>query len=485
VQVIDALKYKFNASSNSYLLLLGNIFQTAIQLFTYSFLSHVLSMELYGNFRQITFLGQLFIVIASLGLGQSMYYFLSKASNAQERSLAWIGHYTIAGLASVFLFVLCIVNGKALQDFFNLESYSLLMIGTAFAFINVLQGLHLNTYLHLKKYPFYFYGQVVLGLAKIGAVLWYYYAQYSIEFIFWAWTILHAISFLIYFIVEYRHILLQRIDIKAIWTSLRPVLVYAIPIGLGTMSGVLMQQTDKWIFTYFDNSSASFAILSNVTFQITFIHGFYTAFSSVAFPKLVQAWKEGLVQDFIQIRNNYIKEVIPWVIPITIGVMFWSEELLNLVFGEVYGTYALYFSIFSSTMLIRVMSFNDTFLALGKSTYMVSIQLIEFIINVILSWVLIWNYGIAGAVWAYTIIVFLYAVVALYLASRVTKTSFSDQAPFSFWFKTIAIFSVWAIVLQSIGAQFEWKGMYWIEMLGFGIFFILYHFNPRLARLLQ
>jgi O-antigen/teichoic acid export membrane protein len=157
VQVIDALKYKFNASSNSYLLLLGNIFQTAIQLFTYSFLSHVLSMELYGNFRQITFLGQLFIVIASLGLGQSMYYFLSKASNAQERSLAWIGHYTIAGLASVFLFVLCIVNGKALQDFFNLESYSLLMIGTAFAFINVLQGLHLNTYLHLKKYPFYFY----------------------------------------------------------------------------------------------------------------------------------------------------------------------------------------------------------------------------------------------------------------------------------------------------------------------------------------
>lgn len=196
-------------------------------------------------------------------------------------------------------------------------------------------------------------------------------------------------------------------------SSMRELLSYSLPLFLGGIMGVIVGWSDTLFLGYFKTSidvGIYNAALPTANLLLVIPSTFLTLFLPII---------TGLcaTKKFVEIKKIY-KTVTRWVFyinfPVFLLMVFFSKQVLNILFGLAYVPGYLALSILSFGFLVHTFftTSGGILKALGRTEMLLFISIIATILSVFLNVMLIPKYGSAGAAVATSSSFFISAILA-------------------------------------------------------------------------
>lgn len=218
----------------------------------------------------------------------------------------------------------------------------------------------------------------------LNSLLWLLPITYLLMTVFEGWLILRYITHP-WILPDLRFI---RKTVNASWTF----------VGFQSVLAV----SNLLIFIYLSKFADELSVgYYNAASQLSSI--LFLVFQSIvlgAFPVMCQRFLEG-VDGFKELSNQVIEILFTISIPLIIGLFFLAQPLMLLVYGNTeFLPAAAVLQALSLTMILRIFSsvFGRDLLAAGREKKVFNIVFIDSLINAILGFVLIYFYGLMGAV---------------------------------------------------------------------------------------
>lgn len=402
----------------SIVLYANNAFVAILNFISIAFLSHVLLPQDYGSYKYMFMIINICVALGSLGFSQAVFYYIYQASNKIEE----YAYLNASRFCLILSFGVSVISFYILNNFLTVDQsgyafnkYYGVLIGIIFSAI--LQSIELNVFLKNTSSWFYFTNMISSYIVRL--VLFYvaYLHQSDLYTYVNIWFLNALLSTLINQI--YLEFLYEGSAFKLPKKYILQIIKYSMPIGIALFFGVVLVQVDRVVLTYLFKDPIKLAIISNGNFEVPLITAFYASFSTIAFPKMLKAFNANQKSDMLKYRHEYQINVALLLFPIVLSFIFFSAEIMRVVFGEFYISSAKLFSVYSITFLFRFTSYHDLFLISKKTKYIAFIQAAELIFHVVLTYVFIQMFSLIGASIAVLVTNIFYFIVASYLGSRV------------------------------------------------------------------
>lgn len=428
----------FRAHKESIILYANNASVAILNFLSIAFLSHILIPNDYGMYRYMLMLVSICISLGSLGFSQAVFYYIYQAANKAEE-YAYINANRIAILMSfalsVALFYLISKILPIADNTFAIDRYNGLLIAVIFA--GIVQSIELNIFLKNHKTWFYFTNIICSYIIRLTLFYVAYLSQASLFTYVNIWFLNSLLSIVINQI--YIEILYDSQKFRISKLFIKQVIMYSLPIGAGLFFGVLLSQVDRVVLTYLFKDPVKLAIVSNGNFEVPIITAFYTSFYTIAFPKMLYAYNSGNKHEMLFYRHEYQRVVAILLFPIVLSFIFFSQEIITIVFGNYYVESVKLFTVYAITFLFRFTSYHDLFMVTKKTKYIAYIQAIELVVHIILTFVFINMFDIIGASIAVLVTNIMYFAVASYLGAKAADVPFFKLYPFKNLLKQILI----------------------------------------------
>ncbi|WP_153633122.1 polysaccharide biosynthesis C-terminal domain-containing protein [Prolixibacter sp. SD074] len=205
----------------------------------------------------------------------------------------------------------------------------------------------------------------------------------------------------------------------------RKLLIRSWPLILATLLSGSAQYIDGWLVTL-RFGSATFAIFRFGARELPLVVLIANAFSNAMLPKLGKPAGLSLHLDEIKVRSA---KMMNWMFPLSALLMILSPWIFPLIFNPAFAESASIFNIYLLLIIPRLV-FPQTILnGIGKTTIISRAAVYEILINVGLSILLSFPFGLEGVALA-TVIAYLfekcYLAYWLYRLEGITVTAYND-----------------------------------------------------------
>ncbi len=215
------------------------------------------------------------------------------------------------------------------------------------------------------------------------------------------------------------------------------------PLILSLLLSGSAQYIDGFLVSNFFNE-ASFAVFRYGARELPFVTLLANAFSNAMIP--VFADKGQLSSGLVQLRQKGLK-LMHVLFPVSIVFLLLSNWLYPIVFNQSFAESASVFNVYLLIIVSRLVFPQTILIGQQKSGVIMSVSLIEIIVNVFFSILLIRHLGIVGVAYA-TIIAYFLEKLLLVIYLRVKMNIPMSQYTSIRWFTlyTVAILITYAMV---------------------------------------
>lgn len=347
-------------------MLIGSFSSLALAIVSAAILSRYLDKVEYGTYRQILYVYTTLSILFSAGLPRVFSYFLPRYSISEGKSIVW-KVTTVLFIAGI-LFSLCLYFGAGLIA--NALNNEELEIGLkTFAIIPTLllptlgiEGIF-STYKKTVYIAIYNTLSKLLTLAFI--VLPVVWLQGTYITALYGWIIVSFISLVI--ALFFKNIPFKKI--APIKTSLtyKEIFGYSLPLVFASFWGLLISTADQfYISRYF--GAEVFAEFSNGFTEVPLV-GMVTASAATVvmpiFSKMIH--DKSSTSNLIRMWTSVLTKSALIIYPIVIFFLFYSKEIMVLLYSEKYTTSATYFKISIISNLFNIIVFAPLMLSLGRT----------------------------------------------------------------------------------------------------------------------
>lgn len=422
----------------SIILYANNASVAILNFLSIAFLSHVLIPQDYGVYRYMLMLVSICVALGSLGFAQAIFYYIYQAASRAEE-YAYLNAsricLLISFIVSVLAFYIFIEVLPVSENTFTFNRFYGILIGVIFT--GIIQSIELNVF--LKNQHTWFYFTNIISSYIIRLIL--FYVAYLYQGTLFTYLNIWFLNAVLSTIVNqlYLEYLYESEKFKLSVEYILQIIKYSFPIGMALFFGVILVQVDRVVLTYLFKDPIKLAIVSNGNFEVPIITAFYASFYTIAFPKMLKAYESNNTEDMLAYRHEYQKNVAILLFPIVLSFIFFSSDIITLIFGNYYIDSAKLFSIFAITFLFRFTSYHDLFMVTKKTKYVAYIQAIELIVHIFLTFIFIRMFDIIGASIAVLLTNVLYFIVASLLGAKAAKVSIKQLYPYSNLFKQILV----------------------------------------------
>lgn len=444
---------------------LGSIFAYLVRII----LSHTLSIENYGLFYAVFGLFSIATTYVDLGFGYSVVYFFPKYIKLKDYSKAWniflfgqIISLTVSVILSIFLIIMAPFLAN---NYFKVAGSEILIYffcGFLVVFVTI-NGL-LLIFSGLQKEKYY---------ASITALRWFLTLIFLITFfllgfaniIFYAmaWFLGHALtSILFFFLLFYKHSFLTKN--KLVWDSevFKQMSALAFPSLLETFVVSAIILSDTFFLTLFKGIKE--VGVYNIIYPLAFIPViFITPINTLLLP-LVSHLMEGEKQKIVNLMEK-ILIIIPFVgLYFALFIMMFPSSIVELIFGKKWlGLVEVQLTILSVGAIVILMNgiLGAIVSGIGKIREKLKAAVVISVISVSLDIILIWYYGILGAV----ITISLTSLILSLLYMRIIKKVVDFSIPYLFYLKLLIPAIFFFVVIRLTGVSIS----NWFEFIAFGL----------------
>lgn len=401
----------------------------ALAIVSAAILSRILDKTEYGTYRQIIYVYNTLLLIFTAGLPSVFNYFLPRFSRAQGKEIVFSISKVLffAGLLfSVFLFVSSglIANvlknpelAKGLKIFSPVPMLLLPTLGIDGIFTTYRKTIYIAIYSTLTRV-------LMLVFIVLPVILFtqnYIYAIYG-----WIVSSVLILIMAYYFKgLPFKGLKGEKSDLK-----FKEILNYSIPLVFASMGGILFRASNQFYISRYYGSEV-FAEFSNGFIEIPFVHMITGATAAVLMPIFAKAVhdKEEISKITTLFRSALSKSVV-LIYPIVIYMLFFSPEIITIVFSEDYSISARYFSAAIVINFFNVIVFAPLLLSMGKTRFYAWLQYGKAfaIWGVQYAAILIFDTPMSIAI-TYVVISVLAIIIPLVYVSRLFKISVLELFP--------------------------------------------------------
>jgi O-antigen/teichoic acid export membrane protein len=322
----------------------------------------------YGTYRQVLYVYGTLLVVFSAGLPRVFAYFLPRYEINQGKSIVWkiskLLFFTGA-LFSIFLFVFSsliadLLNNQdlslALKVFSPIPLLLLPTLGMEGIFSTYKKTKYLAIYNTLSRFfmlicivtPVIFFGGTV-----ISAI--------------YGWILSSLIVFLIS--IYFKNIPFKGVQSLPDNLSLKEVFTYSIPIVSASLWGIAIKAADQfYISRYF--GSAVFAEYSNGFIELPFVSMITGSTAVVLMPVFSKIIHKGdNLEELLSIWKNAILKSATLIYPMVVFFIFFSGEIMTLLYSQQYSDSGLYFKINMILNFFNIVVFAPLIFALGETRF--------------------------------------------------------------------------------------------------------------------
>lgn len=375
--------------SKSVILLISKSFGLIINMVAIMIISRFLTVNEYGDYRQIMTIVGILISVFSLGLPSSVLYFLS--GNEKNKYISNIIFYIFV-LSGIFLILsyplMSMFNSIFVTNLFT-EEYFMILIIILFSFmVSIIE----NLFISYNKFIQIIIVTIIPNLIFMVVIIYSYFfdGDLSIILISLAAREFLKILVLIHFVSN------EKVDLAEINSSrMKEIIYFGTPIGLSTIIGSLNTSMDKLVVGRFMDNEA-FAIISNGSYEIPVLGLIGLSLFNVLLPNLKNKLNYKKKQEVLDLWNRAGKVMITVVVPISIGTIFFANEIIILLFSDKYESAVILFQIYQINALSRIYIYGTFFIAAGRSKIYTLNSIIHLTTNLVLNLLLIGPFGLIG-----------------------------------------------------------------------------------------
>ncbi len=211
--------------------------------------------------------------------------------------------------------------------------------------------------------------------------------------------------------------------------GMRLQLKYAVPIGLALMLEKLALGIDQVLVSMLC-SPEEFAVFVNGAMEIPFIRMITVPVTAIMLPELVAMYKNNRKAEAHQLWQKAARKVSVVLLPIGGGLFVIAPELMTLLYSGDYTESSRPFRVYLLLLPARVIFFGAIFQAAGRPDLILRRAIGTLILNTLVSYPLVYFFGIEGAAWG-TVIVFWGYVIpyCMCLCSRLLGVHWGQLMP--------------------------------------------------------
>jgi len=246
------------------------------------------------------------------------------------------------------------------------------------------------------------------------------------------------------------HFKIQRIKLEFNWDVWKKYLLLAAPFALNGLVGGLYSNFDTVIIGHYGYMEGVGQY--NAAMRLVGVSLIPAGFISMSyFPVLSKAWVESK-EKLKNIWTDYMAVLLALALPLFLGGLSLSEQLIGLVFGADFVPAGNIFSILllSSVLALLTVPYSHIFVVADKVKTILYFNIAAAIVNILLNLALVAEYSFYGAVVANLLMNFTLAGLFLFLTNRLIGINLFTRKLFS---RSIIVLLASLIMYFVIGAE--------------------------------
>ena len=375
-------------------------------------LTMALGTEYYGIWSQVNVTVSLLVPIALLGLGAAMERFLAVQANRGQISRSFLSILATVSLSSLLFSVLMFILAKPLAAtvFGGVQAEPFIRIAAFIVFLAALNSVVSQYFVALRQVRWYAFLSIMQVIAEIVSLGYLALSGFGLFEIIIALLAIRAFLFTIGLIVIKLQVPLTVPDIP----TLRPYLVFGLPLLSATICFWLFDLSDRYVIGYFLGVS-SVGIYS-VSYQIGSIISFFWApFGVVLLPTIAPLYEGGNLQAVKVYLSHSFKLFLAFAIPSLFGLSILSKSILiTFTTPEFVAGHLVILVVALAKAMQYTGIFYQTVLMLAKRTRAIGVlHAVIAALNIVMNMILVPWIGILGAAIA-TLVAFIIHFAVLY-----------------------------------------------------------------------
>jgi|GEM_PF-4877641 len=431
-------------SKEGFFLLIGRIISVVLMGVTSILIARYLEPENYGLYSIILFIPSFLIPISDLGISQSLLYFIAKniSSDKKIETSQIIMTGLLLKITSLFIITtLVIVFSVNISIFINRPyAYKLIQISSIFLFSSSLFETINYIFIGYKK------AKISSVLIILQSMIRLLFTLIFIKYEFQVMGLLFVTGFG-YFITSligicYIYIFFIRnikIDNLNILFNIKNILHYGYPLYISLVIYNIREQLLNLIIVnnVTNELIGNFSSVKNIMQIILMIIIVIQTTLFQAFSELQYSINKYIITE---IYNKSIKYVSLTILPVVSIFIFYSKNIIELLYGQKYYYSDIYLSYYMIIFAILPFGYyiNDSLLnSQGYTGIIFYKSIINFLISIILAIYTIPIYGINGLIFTSILSIFISNTYILYKIKHIFEFNFNYKEKFKILFSSI------------------------------------------------
>lgn len=400
----------------------------------------------YGTYMQIMLISNTAIMLALLGLPQSIYYFYPKVLNRSHfifrnilisifiGMIAALLIYVLKNRLSVWLnnpiisdygwLISCLIFFRSLSNF-----REPILLSGGQLILNAISAVLCN---------FVFYTPLI-----IVAI----FCFQSLKILLLILLFSSGVEFIINFLFMFNVFLKEKkpkcnnnemSKNDQLTVSLKKQLFYALPIGISSYLGIISRQFDQFIVSvYF--APKDFAVYSRGAMRIPFLSTLSFRINNIMMPNYVASYQRGDLRSFFYYFHRSIEKLAKVNFPAFSFLFAVAPTLISFLYTNEYVDAASILRVYLGLLVVQITSYAIICRASGKTSFIMHATIISFLINIILSLLLVSMFGAIGAAVATLIAIVVSNFYLLILSCKILNTSLEKIFPWVYLFRLFTV----------------------------------------------
>ncbi|MEM2138761.1 MAG: oligosaccharide flippase family protein [Candidatus Woesearchaeota archaeon] len=390
------------------IVLFFSLISAILGFFLKTIMARTIDVETIGLFFSVLGFITFFTFLRDLGLSDSLVYFLplfKQKNNKKEIKRAILLTLKTQFFFGFLFFLLFIIFSNFLtENYFKNQNavYLIIFLGLYF----FLDGIHETLMRIFHGYKNYFYMQAIDFSFQFFSSLFLIYSIIFLKnvlFFALSYIIAEIITIIIFSFVFFKKFFPDFFSIKITKNKKqeKKLFNFSIPTMIATIGELSYSQQTIFFLTFFSGlESVGYYVLVNSLAKLSVF--LYKATSRVFSPLITEMW---IKKDYEKL-NYYFKEqfilIFSIAIPSSFILIFFSEIVINLIYGTKYENVSNILFISSIVVLLQLFNnfFNHLSMGIGKPKFYRNNVYIKTMFNFIFNLFLIPKFGLIGAVFS-------------------------------------------------------------------------------------
>lgn len=435
-------------AKDSGLVVIGRVIGWIEPLILLPILTKALGAGYYGIWAQVNVTISLLAPIALLGLGAAMERFLVVQANRRQVSKSFLSILATVSLTSLLFSILMFILAKPLAAtvFGGAQAEPFIRIAAFIVFLAALNSVISQYFVALRQVKWYTTLSIIQVTAEIISFGYLALSGFGLFAILIALLAIRAFLFILGILIIKLQMPLTMPDIA----TLRPYLVFGLPLLSATICVWLFDLSDRYVIGYFLGASA--VGVYSVSYQIGSVVSFFWApFGVVLLPAIAPLYEQRNLQAVKAYLSHSFKFFLAFAIPASFGLSILSNSILATLTTPEFATgYSVIPLVALAKMVLYTSMFYQTVLMLTKRARSIGfLYVVTAAVNIVMNVILVPWIGILGAAIA-TLAAFIIHFALLYTLGR-KQLSFDTNL--KFMVKSLISAMVMGVVIYFLNSE--------------------------------